>query len=116
MASATSSKSGKHPAAKSARNSAVGADAKASGNGETTIRLPSQAAARKSKPKTGAIKKTATLQRVLPNMPSEKEPEKEADQARRRLPEDRRRHHHDRGHRDGQPAAHHPRALARGSE
>ncbi|MCG3184721.1 MAG: RNA polymerase sigma factor RpoD [Planctomycetes bacterium] len=76
MASATSSKSGKHPAAKSTRNGAVGADAKASGNGETTIRLPSQAAARKSKPKTGAIRKTATLQRVLPNMPSEKEPEK----------------------------------------
>ena len=65
--SASKSKSAsKKKAAASGRQAAV----KSESTG--TIRLPSQAAAKRSKPKTGVVAKrrdTASLQRVLPNLP-----------------------------------------------
>lgn len=53
--------------------------AKKAATGDGTIRLPSQAAAKKAKPKTGVVGKkrdTASLQRMLPNLPTKEAPEK----------------------------------------
>ncbi|MBZ0135119.1 MAG: RNA polymerase sigma factor RpoD [Planctomycetes bacterium] len=52
---------------------------KAASSADGTIRLPSQAAAKKAKPKTGVFGKkreTQSLQRVLPNLPTKEAPEK----------------------------------------
>ena len=75
MGTATKSKSANKKAAEQKNN---GKSASNSGN-ETTIRLPSQAAAKMAKPKTGVYTKkrdTASLQRVLPNLPGKEEPVK----------------------------------------
>ena len=89
-ASAKKSSAKKAPAKNSAKKSvkksaSKSADKKSadkkSSNGDGTIRLPSQAAAKKTKtkPKTSVIQKkrdTASLQRVLPNLPTKEAPEK----------------------------------------
>jgi len=73
---ASASKSEKKSSSKSAskkKAAAANDTPESAGSGSTgTIRLPSQAAAKKARPKTGVVAKkrdTASLQRVLPNLP-----------------------------------------------